>query len=237
MHNKIKNRHFFFLLIFILLASGCQTIHVTKQYYDDYVNPKASIDYDFSPDLGVANDNLDVYFQIDSSLTKLKNELNYMENITREAVVNSKSLSQPWVVGVAFFDDAFSFIAGSQSIHTNEELAGFLQTSAQRSETSSMVVLDDAYFFVHTLKIENDLFRTAVVQLDMQELLKNIHAPNFILAINALIAYGPQNQGLVDAVHNRAAHENVFPEQCVTKTPPQWIRSLAADNLFYIFMD
>lgn len=239
MHNKtIKIRQFYFLLTFIFISSGCQPVHVTKQYYDNYVNPKASINYDFSSDIDLADDYLDVYFQIDSSLTKLKNELNYMESISRETMINSSALSQPWVKNVAFYDDKFTFIAGSQSLGMNESLNDFLLQDTQRAEKSFTLELHDAHFFIHTLKIGNDLFRTAVVQLDIQQLLKNIHLSEFVITIDKTIVYGPHNQDMVDAVYEKALRGKALSGTVMHEEKKrQWIRSLAADNLFYIFMD
>ncbi|GAB1410038.1 hypothetical protein MASR1M90_11920 [Desulfovibrionales bacterium] len=235
MHKK-TNKLYCKLYIFLFLLAACQPVHVTRQYYDEYINPKASIDYDFTYNLNLPEEYMNAYFDVDSSLSRLKDELNYIEYPNQEMLVNTNILSQSWIKEIAFYDDMFFFIAGSQALSMNERLKDFLQTQAQRTEKSFMVMMNDTCFFINTLKIGNDLFRTAVVEIDIEELLKNSNLPDFALSIDKTIVHGTQDNTMVDLVYEKAMRDKSLSGKARYENQSrQWVRSLAADNLIYIF--
>lgn len=234
MHKKTKI--LFCYLFVVAFLSACQPVHTTQQYYKEYINPKAAIDYDFTYSLNLSEEYLDAYFQIDSSLTKLRDDLNYIEIPSREALINVDSLSQPWIKDMAFYDDSFFFIAGSQSLAMDNDIKEFLQMHVQRTETSFMAIIKDTCFFINTLKIGDDIFRTVVVELDIEELLKDIHLANFVLSVEKALIYGQQHTIMVDDIYDKAMRDKSLSGKVrYENKSQQWVRSLAADNLIYIF--
>ena len=55
-------------ICFFLFA--CRLVHVTKQYYNEYVNPVASIDYEDAASADIPAVFLDNYYLVDSRLDK-----------------------------------------------------------------------------------------------------------------------------------------------------------------------
>jgi hypothetical protein len=63
----------------LLMLTGCNALHVAKLYYDEYINPKASIDYDAEKIVSMPEEVLHSYTQVDSSVTRVVDQLSRVE--------------------------------------------------------------------------------------------------------------------------------------------------------------
>lgn len=68
------------ILATLMMLCACQPIHVTKLYYDEYINPKASIDYQAQGDVPIPSEVLDAFVRMDGVVIRVADVLGKVES-------------------------------------------------------------------------------------------------------------------------------------------------------------
>lgn len=79
-------------ILALLLLVACKPVKVTQQYYNDYVNPVASIDYEDTLSADIPAEFLDDYYTVDSKIVRLANQLDLLIHEWMKIGLNIKNL-------------------------------------------------------------------------------------------------------------------------------------------------
>lgn len=226
------------LFIFLLLfASGCQTLHVTKQYYDEYINPKAEIDYDEDDESFVHDFFFENYYGIDSKLVSLKNKLDMTESVADPQWFEILKESYPWVINIGFFDNEGMFVSGSDSFAYDSSIREMLDENG-KDFGSTIRSNSERFFLINALKTNVDTFRYVITEIDFSALSSSLLETNMFLVADGKIFGGDSSSSITES-----NFENVFKDRdysgssTISARKYRWIRSHAANNLVYFYAE
>ncbi len=97
----------------LLFGCGCQAFHVTKLYYDEYINPKATIDYEPEKVKNIPPEVLDSYVRIDGTIVRVADTLAKVEALPDPMWMDSMAKELPEVRHWAVFDRHFFPLFGA----------------------------------------------------------------------------------------------------------------------------
>lgn len=99
--------HYWIALAVILGLCGCQAFHVTKLYYDEYINPKATVDYTPEKVASIPPAVLDAYVRMDGAVTRVADALAKVESFPDELWLGAMATELPAVRQWAVLDRYF----------------------------------------------------------------------------------------------------------------------------------
>jgi len=91
----------------LTLLCACQPIHVTKLYYDEYINPKASIDYEVKEDVPIPQEILDAFVHMDGIVVRVADTLAKVESFPDDMWLAAVGSALPEVRQWAVLDRYF----------------------------------------------------------------------------------------------------------------------------------
>ncbi|MEJ5242698.1 MAG: hypothetical protein WHT64_03950 [Desulfomicrobiaceae bacterium] len=95
------------LLTVLVMLCACQPLHVTKLYYDEYINPKASIDYQAQENVAIPTEVLDAFVRMDGVVVRVADALAKVESFPDDmwlaAVGGSFPEVRQWMVLDRYF--------------------------------------------------------------------------------------------------------------------------------------
>lgn len=224
-----------FLSLVVFIFSGCQAVHVTKQYYNEYVNPKAAIDYEDREEADIPTAFLDRYYSVDSRLVSLRNQIDMTESVADAQWFEALKVSYPWLKNIGFYDNEGMFVSGSEAFAYDSTIREMLVGP----DTQAGTVLRHDYdriLMLNTVKTKLDTFRFVVLDLDFSALVEGLALDGLIIAIGDRVVAG-EEAARIDAATFAAVSSDRDYSGSVSAGGGKylWIRSHASDNLVYFF--
>jgi hypothetical protein len=91
----------------LVMLCACQPLHVTKLYYDEYINPKASIDYEAEEDVAIPAEVLDAFVRMDGAVIRVADVLAKVESFPDDMWLAAVGSALPEVRQWAVLDRYF----------------------------------------------------------------------------------------------------------------------------------
>jgi hypothetical protein len=223
----------FFAFVALFLVVACRPVHVTKQYYDEYVNPKPSIDYEDTVSADIPAEFLDDYYTIDSKIVRLVDQIDLMDSRLDEAWISLQKTSNPWIKRLAVLDEHQLFVSGDDSLGYDplaRDVAAGLEEKAKRV----VVYKDERIFLAHVASKGSDPLRTTLVELDIEALTAEIPNSRTLLAASGHV-FGPSSGLPSEALVKLESSTNYSGSMRVDGRAWYWIRSMASNNLVYLY--
>lgn len=224
------------IIIFLssILLSGCQTLHVTKQYYNEYVNPKASIDYDDVQSSDIPLNFLENYYKIDSKLISLCNQINMVESVMDTEWFDLFNLTYPWAKGIGFYDTEGMFISGSEAVGYDVDIRQLI-VEKEEKRGNTFIFKNNRIFLLNTIETKLETYRFVVVEIDLSGLVDDAVLDGLDIVIGNQLVFG-KDLVLAGSVFEKIfAKRNYSGKMTVDGKKLFWVRSYAADNLAYFF--
>lgn len=225
----------FLLCFFIFIFSGCQAVHVTKQYYNEYVNPKAAIDYEDLKEADVPSNFLDRYYAADSRLVSLKNQIEMVESPSSAQWFESLKNSYPWIKNIGFYDGEGMFLAGSDAFAYDSSIRDLVLEQAKQEGT--LLRRDsERILMLNTIKTKFDAYRVVVLDVDFSALVGDVAGEGLSVAIGDQIVMGEESTRPGASIFESLSKDRDYSGSSSSEGRKYlWIRSHAADNLVYFF--
>lgn len=226
----------FLIPIFALvLLVACRPVRVTQEYYNEYVNPVASIDYEDSVSASVPAGFLDDYYTIDSKIVRLADQLDLLDARVDSSWIDFQKSDHPWIKYIAILDQDHLFVSGDDALGFDPELrTGLVDlTSGKRRY---FLFKNDRAFFVHFAFVSEEQYKTTVVEVDMNVLAVEVPDNRTLIAIDDQIC-GPVIPNLSDACIRLQKSRKYSGSMTIDGSKWYWIRSMGSDNLVYLHRD
>jgi hypothetical protein len=225
----------FFLFFAVFLFSGCQTVHVTKQYYDEYVNPKAAIDYSNLEETDIPSSFLDTYYAVDSQLVSLKNQIEMAESPSSAQWFETLKNTYPWIKNIGFYDGDGMFLSGSDAFAYDTSIRDLI-LEQERREGTLLRHDPERVLMLNTIKTKFDAYRVVVLDLDFSALVGGVAGEGLAVAIGDQIVAGEDSIRPGDSIVESLSKDRDYSGSSSSEGRKYlWIRSHAADNLVYFF--
>ena len=225
----------FFLFFAVFLFSGCQTVHVTKQYYNEYVNPKAAIDYGKLEETDIPSSFLDTYYAVDSQLVSLKNQIEMAESPSSAQWFETLKNAYPWIKNIGFYDGDGMFLSGSDAFAYDTSIRDLI-LEQERREGTLLRHDPERVLMLNTIKTKFDAYRVVVLDLDFSALVGGVAGEGLAVAIGDQIVAGEDSIRPGDSIVESLSKDRDYSGSSSSEGRKYlWIRSHAADNLVYFF--
>lgn len=222
-------------IIALVLLAGCRPVRVTQDYYNEYVNPVASIDYEDSVSADIPAGFLDDYYTIDSKIVRLADQLDLLDGRVDAAWIDFQKSVQPWIKYIAILDQDQLFVSGDDALGFDPELrTGLLDLGTDK--TRYFLYKNDRTFFVHYATASGEQYKATVVEVDMAGMTAEIPNNRTVIAIDDQIC-GPVIPSLSDACLRLQKSTKYSGSIKINDAKWYWIRSMGSDNLIYLHMD
>ncbi|ACU89239.1 hypothetical protein [Desulfomicrobium baculatum] len=219
-------------VLFLLVA--CKPVKVTQQYYNDYVNPVASIDYEDTVSANIPAELLDDYYTVDSKIVRLANQLDLFDSrIDSDMIENQKSI-HPWIKQMAIFDQDQLFISGDDTLGFDPQIRAELVGLAPEKDRN-FLFKNNRQFFIHVISMPDGQYKATVVEIDMDILAAEIPNHRTVIAIDDQIC-GPAIANLPEACINLRNSTKYSGSIEIDGNNWYWIRSMGSDNLVYLYL-
>jgi len=220
-------------LFFILAIAACRPVHNTKLYYEEYVNPKASVDYEDTVSTDLPQTFLDEYYTIDSKLVRLTNQLDLLDGHLDSAWIQARKEENPWIRHMALLDAEALFIAGDDTVGFDPALHAAL--AGKTAETGrSFLFADERTFLISVVSDGTSNLKTFVAEIDMDLLCADVPERHTLLYAGGHLfatAQAVPAEDLADVEGSTRYAGSIS----AGKTEWNWVRSMAANNLVYLF--
>lgn len=220
-----------------LVFAACRPVHVTKQYYDQYVNPKASIDYEDTGAVNLPVGFLDDYYMVDSRIVRLLDQLDLGGETPDSSWVAAQKSGHSWVEFMAVLDNELLFISGDEYLGYDVAVRILLE-EMERGEKRIALIHEGRFLLVHAHRTAPDHFRTIIVEIDIARLLEGTTSTGMLPAVGqTLIQKTDQSAFYASLLEKLAKSKKYSGRARVDGQPVHWIRSMAADNLVYLYRE
>lgn len=220
------------LLSCLLFFVACTPVKVTKEYYEDYVNPKPSIDYENTVSTELPAEFLDDYYTIDSKIVRLVDQIDLMDSQLDASWIEGQKSAHPWIRHMAVLDQELLLITGDDTLgfdpHIRDSLAG-KTTEARRFCITS----NDRVMLVHVADAGNAKFRTTLVEIDMALLAADVPGSRTSLVTGDQVHGGTAVPA--DTLADIEKSTSYAGQAGLGERDLYWIRSMASDNLVYVY--
>jgi hypothetical protein len=221
----------FFVLAAVFFVVSCRPVHTTKQYYEEYVNPKPSIDYEASVSADVPAEFLDDYYAIDSKIVRLVDQLDLMDSRFGEDWIALQKSVNPWIKRVAVLDAHQLFVSGDDSLGY-DPLARDVASGLAKTATRVFVFKDERTFLVHAASTGSDAVLTTLVEVDVDAMAAEIPDARTVLFAAGHV-YGAAPGLPAEALTKIESSDSYSGSMSVSGQTWYWIRSMGSDNLVY----
>jgi len=222
-------------ILALVLLAACRPVRTTQDYYNEYVNPVASIDYEDSVSANVPSEFLDDYYTIDSKIVRFADQLDLLDARVDASWIDFQKSVQPWIKYIAILDQDQLFISGDDTLGFDPEVrTGLLDLSS--GKTRYFLFQNDRAFFVHYTFASDEQYKSTVVEVDMAALAAEIPNNRTIIAIDSQIC-GPAIPNLSDACMRLQKSTKYSGSIKIDSSKWYWIRSMGSDNLVYLHLD
>lgn len=222
-----------FLLCGLLLLAACTPVKTTREYYEDYVNPKASIDYEATVTTDLPAEFLDDYYTIDSKIVRLVEQIDLMDSQLDADWIGRQKTAHPWVRHMAVLDQDLLFVAGDDSLGFDPLIRESV-TELAKEPKRHFISSDGRVILVHVGSVGNERLRTTLVEVDMDALTTELRERKTAL-FTADAVFGQASGVSVEALRPIAESRSYSGSRDAGDVDVSWVRSMAADNLIYIY--
>jgi len=219
-----------FLVVFMLVS--CRPLKTTKHYYEDYVRPTPTIDYEDTVSADIPAEFLDDYYAIDSKIVRLADQMDLAEARTDDAWIRYQKDVNPWVLHIAVLDNDLLFVSGDDALGFDPEVRTALAGLAPGEKRTALIRSGRA-FFVHVAPIAAGSLKTTVAEIDIPALTADVPSGRTSILVDG------QSSGSLPATVTETLSKmdtKKYSGQIGLEGKSwQWIRSMASDNLLYLY--
>lgn len=222
-------------ILALMLLAACRPVRVTQEYYNEYVNPVASIDYEDTLSANIPAGFLDDYYTIDSKIVRLADQIDLLDARVDSSWIEFQKSVQPWIRYIAILDQDQLFVSGDDALGFDPELrTGLVDLDSGKSRY--FLFKNDRVFFVHLASISAEQFTTTVVEVDVNALTSEIPEKRTLIAVDDQIC-GSVIPSLSEACIRLQRSKKYSGSIRIEGDRWYWIRSMGSDNLVYLHRD
>jgi len=225
--------HWGMVLALFMLLTGCNAFHVTKLYYDEYINPKASVDYNAEKIVSMPDEILHSYTQVDSAVTRVVDQLSRVESFPDEMWFAAVSQQLPQVARWVVLDGHLMPVGG-QGVEDDQALENFV-AQISTSQGVGALVLQDTVAVVRKFQESSGENGYIVALLDPRIL---DQAKGLAMLVGGdVVRDGAIAAGVLEKLQTEVAKVKAFTgEQSVDSTRYGWVRSVRDQvRILYIY--
>jgi hypothetical protein len=220
-------------IFIILLLVACRPVKSTQQYYNDYVNPTASIDYENKATVDLPDEFLDDYYMIDSKIVRLAEQIDLLDSRIDDSWIDLQKSVNPWIKNMAFLDNDHLFLSGDDALGFDPEVRQGLANQTTE-EKKFFISINNRAILVHVSAIGNKQFMTTLVECDLNVLAEEIPAHRTLIAFDKHI-FGESSANLTEALVKLESRKKYSGQMQLDGKDWYWIRSMGSDNLVYLY--
>lgn len=222
------------LLLALFVLSACRPVHQTKLYYDEYINPVRTVDFDDRIEADFPEADLQHYYAVDRQLVDFVSQLDLVDEEPDASWIARQKEIRSWVKAVAVFDGEMNMVGGDEFLGYDPAVR---EAVLQKKEGSSnfMVYLDGRIFLVKGYTAVADRERFTVTELDLDRLLPASDVVHVVGVAEHIVGSGVSVASeKLTAIHHSTRYSGSFGEN---GGDIWWIRSMAASDLVYFYKD
>jgi hypothetical protein len=221
------------LLCCLLFCVACSPFKVTKQYYEDYVNPKPAIDYEDTFPTDLPQEFLEDYYKIDRKIVRVAEQIDIVDSHLDAAWIQQTKAANPWVRHIAVMDDKMLYVSGDEDLGFDSTVREALADRV--GETGRFcATVGDRVLLVLVSDVGNGQLRVALVEMDVPLLVMEIAGRGTSLFTGERV-YGPAATVSAEALSDITESTSYSGESNVAGTDMYWVRSMASNNLVYLY--
>lgn len=222
------------LLLCLTLFAGCNAWNTTKQYYDEYVNPKAEISYDVENFATIPSDFMEQFYAVDSKIARVVNLLNKNEGSLAEDQLLQIKTTYPWVSQIGLFDHVYSCMYGSVSL-CNDSMIPELLGTLKAVNTTVALNFNNGVLVVNNVTSKDKQSRNIVFTLDLRALIP-ADSPTVAIVADGKKISGPDILGDYVAQTAELSKKKKYSDSFSKDGKKiHWIRSLASERIYYFY--
>lgn len=222
----------FLVLAIVFFVVSCRPVHTTRQYYDEYVNPKPSIDYESTLSADVPVEFVDDYYAVDSKIVRLVDQIDLMDSRLSEDWIALQKSTNPWIKRVAVLDENQLFVSGDDSLGY-DPLARDIVSALAETAKRSVIFKDDRSFLVHVSNTNPETVLLTLVEIDVEAMSSEIPDARTVL-LAAGHVYGAASGLSAEELAKIESSKNYSGSISIGGQTWYWIRSMCSDNLVYL---
>lgn len=221
------------LLCSLLFFVACSPLKVTKQYYEDYVNPKPTIDYEdtFPTDLPQAF--LDDYYTIDSKIVRVVDAVDLIDSRPDADWIQERKAQNPWITNIAVLDGELLYVVGDEALGFDMAVREAL-TGRVGEPGRFCITVGDRVILVHVVDAGSEELRATLVEMDVPLLALEIAGSRTSMFTGDRV-FGPAGSLSPEALSGITESTSYSGESEIGGTDMYWVRSMASDNLLYLY--
>lgn len=223
------------LILTLLLMSACRPVHQTKLYYDEYINPVRTVDYDDTIEAEFPEAGLQHYYTVDRQLVDFTEQLGLVDEEPDVSWISLQKKTKSWLKAVAVFDDEMTLISGDEFLGYDPAVR---EAVLQKKDTCNnfMLYLEGRIFLIKANTAVSDRKRFAVSEMDLDSLVPSSSDVPYVFGIaNHIVGSGlvvsPEE---LTKIHDSTKYSGSFRDG---DREIWWIRSMAASNFVYFYKD
>ena len=222
-------------ILALLFLTACRPVKATQQYYNDYVNPVASVDYENTLSADIPSEFLDDYYNVDSKIVRLAEQLDLLDSRVESSWIEYQKSLQPWITHIAVLDQDQLFVSGDDALGFDPMVRKvFADLSPEK--TRFFFMDSNRVFFVHVVPLAEGQNKSTIVEVDMKALAEEIPNNRTVIAVDDQVC-GPAIANLSEACINLQKSTKYSGTIEINDSSWHWIRSMGADNLVYLHLD
>lgn len=173
---------------------------------------------------------LDDYYAIDSRLVRVSNEIHINDSFDFQSLGGSNDGA--WLKSGAVFDDEFLLVRGDDAIGFDPVVRNIL--NANKFETSTFVSFEERLFWVNIIINASNIKNYIVFEADKAVLSSFKKSENLHLIVDDVSLKDDMlwSSDKLKAILKSKQYSGAYR---VGDKDVYWIRSMAADNLFYFY--
>lgn len=219
----------------LVLLAACRPVRVTQDYYNEYVNPVASIDYEDTVSADIPAGFLDDYYTIDSKVVRLADQIDLLDARVGNSWIEFQKSVHPWVKYIAILDQDQLFVSGDDTLGFDPDVRTAV-ADLNPEKTRYFVFKNERTFFVHRMVASDEQYQATIVEIDMNVLMEEVPNNRTVIAIDDQIC-GSVIPNLSEACLRLQKSTKYSGNIKIDNSKWYWIRSMGSDNLVYLHLD
>ena len=222
-------------ILALFLLTACRPVKATQQYYNEYVNPVATIDYDDTISADIPAEFLDDYYTVDSKIVRLADQLDLLDSRVESSWIETQKSAQSWIIQIAVLDQDQLFVSGDDALGFDPVVRAAL-ADLSPEKTRYFFMENERVFFVHIVPLAEGQYKSTIVEIDMKALAAEIPDNRTVIAIDDQVC-GTAIATLSEACVKLQKSTNYSGTINSNDSTWYWIRSMGSDNLVYLHLD
>lgn len=227
-----RSMRIFFPMLVVMALCACRPVHDTKMFYDDYVNPKRTVDYDNSISTSIPDSFLQQYYAVDNSIVRFLDQLDLVNDDPDSSWIVAQKDHNPWLKRVAVFDSECVYLSGDDVLGYDPAIRDVLRDKKSRGKRFSLLHANRAFLVQSQTEVKGHE-RFAIAEIDLAAVMKSATVPFVVSIEDGTI--GTAFSVSIEQINKIRVSKNYSGSFSADKHRTCWIRSMAAVDFVYFY--